>query len=104
LTLTHEPIEDSRGHGIAGSVAVVQVGKTDKDSDPVVPKAPTRIKCVMTGIAARPADAATLIARLEETKYFEQVALVFSKPKEIQQQDVTEFEISCYVADYQVRK
>ena len=57
---------------------------------------------VLTGIAAQPADAAALIARLEGTPYFEQVVLVFSKPKTVQQQDMTEFEIQCTVADYRI--
>ena len=68
------------------------------------PKTPLRTKVSLTGIAARPADAALLIARLEQTDYFEQVTLVFSKPQKFKDNDVTEFEIRCFVADYRIRK
>ena len=86
------------------SMAVVQVGKAKNDQPVIVPQTPSRLKVILTGIAAQPADAAGLIARLEETPYFDQVLLVFSKPKTVRQQDVTEFEIQCYVADYRICK
>ena len=67
----------------------------------MVPASPSHCKVVLTGIAARPADAALLIARLEKTEYFDHVLLVYSKPKKVKDKDVTEFEIRCFVADYQ---
>jgi hypothetical protein len=102
LSIKNEPIENSNDKGPSKKIAVVQVGKKNKDQTAVAPQSPSRLKVVLTGIAAQPADAADLIARLEETPYFEHVVLVFSKPKTVRRQDVTEFEIQCYVADYRI--
>lgn len=80
--------------------AVVQVKQeARKDKTP----APCRTKIMVSGIAAMPADAAALIYRLEQSKYFEQVVPVFTRAKTIKENDVTEFEIRCYVADYSVK-
>ena len=103
LLIKNEPIKGSNENTTASRV-VVQVEKTKKDQDAVAPPSPCRLKIVLAGIAAQQSDAASLIAQLEETPYFEQVALVFSKPKTINQQDVTEFEIQCTVADYRIYK
>ena len=103
LSFTNEPIEEFEKKNRTPG-AVVQMGMTTKQQDAVVPEFPSRQKVTLAGIAARPADAAALIARLEQAEYFQQVALVFSKPKKIKDKDVTEFEISCYVADYQIQK
>ena len=103
LFIKNEPIKGSNENTTASRV-VVQVEKTKKDQDAVAPPSPCRLKIVLAGIAAQQSDAASLIAQLEETPYFEQVALVFSKPKTINQQDVTEFEIQCTVADYRIYK
>ena len=104
LFFKYEPIENQDKKGTSPSKAVVQVGKIKKDQPAVAPQTHTRLKVILTGIAAQQSDAATLIARLEETPYFENVALVFSKPKTVHDHDVTEFEIQCYVADYKICK
>ncbi len=102
LSLQNELIRDPGKKGAFASAAVVQVGGSQKDDqDDVVPVSPSHYKMVLTGIAARPADAALLIARLEQTEYFDGVFLVYSKPKKVKDKDVTEFEIRCFVADYQ---
>ncbi|MHC4291421.1 MAG: PilN domain-containing protein, partial [Planctomycetota bacterium] len=84
--------------------AVVQIGDLKQQQNPVIPSAPSRLKVTLTGIAATPADAAALIARLEQAEYFQQVGLVFSRPKKITDMDVTEFEIRVFVADYHIQK
>jgi hypothetical protein len=102
LSLQNELIRDPGKKGAFASAAVVRVGGSQKDDqDDVVPVSPSHYKMVLTGIAARPADAALLIARLEQTEYFDGVFLVYSKPKKVKDKDVTEFEIRCFVADYQ---
>jgi hypothetical protein len=102
LSLQNELIGDPGKKNAFASGAVVQVsGSQQDDQDDVVPASPSHYKVVLTGIAARPADAALLIARLEDTDYFDRVFLVYSKPKKVKNEDVTEFEIRCFVADYQ---
>ncbi|MFZ9034237.1 MAG: PilN domain-containing protein [Anaerohalosphaeraceae bacterium] len=102
LSLQNELIGDPGKKNAFASGAVVQVsGSQQDDQDDVVPASPSHYKVVLTGIAARPADAALLIARLEDTDYFDGVFLVYSKPKKVKDEDVTEFEIRCFVADYQ---
>jgi hypothetical protein len=102
LSLQNELIGDPGKKNAFASGAVVQVGGSQQDDqDDVVPASPSHYKVVLTGIAARPADAALLIARLEDTEYFDGVFLVYSKPKKVKDEDVTEFEIRCFVADYQ---
>jgi hypothetical protein len=61
-----------------------------------------RMKVVLSGIAAKPADAAGLISRLEQSSYFEDTGLIVSRPGKVNDKNVTEFEICCYVADYQI--
>ncbi len=102
LSLQNELIQNSGRKNAFASAAVVRVSGSQKnDPDDVIPLSPSHCKVVLTGIAVRPADAAALIARLEQTDYFNQVSLVYSKPKEVKERDVTEFEIRCFVADYQ---
>ncbi|OQY03040.1 MAG: hypothetical protein B6I25_08535 [Planctomycetales bacterium 4572_13] len=102
LSLQDELIQNSIRKNAFASAAVVRVSGSQKDDqDVVIPASPSHCRVVLTGIAARPADAALLIARLEQTDYFDQVSLIYSKPKEVKDKDVTEFEIRCFVADYQ---
>jgi len=103
LSLTNEPIEEFKKETPV-SGAVVQIGASKEPQNTVVPETPSRVKVTISGIAARPADAAALIAALEQADYFQQVALIFSRPKEFMKKDVTEFEICCYVADYRIQK
>lgn len=103
LSLTNEPIEELKKEAPA-SGAVVQIGGSKERQNAVVPKTPSRVKVTLSGIAARPADAAGLIAALEQADYFQQVGLIFSRPKKFMDNDVTEFEICCYVADYRIQK
>ena len=103
LSLTYEPIGELKKEPSV-SAAVVQFKDAKRQQDNVIPEIPSRLKVTLGGIAARPADAAALIACLEEADYFQEVALVFSRPKRVMDKDVTEFEIRCYVADYRIQK
>ena len=105
LSLQNELIQNPEKKGAFASAAVVRASGLQKgDQDVVIPASPFHRKVVLTGIAARPADAASLIARLEQTDYFDHVFLVYSKPKKVNDRDVTEFEVRCFVADYQELK
>ena len=85
----------------AAATQKVTIGAVDKTkNDTSVSGLPSRKKIVLSGIAASPADAARMLARLENSVYFEEVAPVFSKARKVKDHDVTEFEIRCYVADY----
>lgn len=80
-----------------------------------------RFRIVLAGIAAHPAHVADLVCKLDESPYFQQVSLSFSRGARIQvgadtagvsQADrtaakrgetlnVTEFETTCYLANYE---
>ncbi len=104
VLLRNEAIQVSTSKQSTATGSVVQIGSTAG-----IKKAgslslePMRTKVILTGIAARPADAAMLISRLEQSDYFEQETLMYSKPKKINEHDVTEFEIQFFVADYKVQ-
>jgi hypothetical protein len=105
LSFQNEPFQEDRPQGTLPSTAVVQVAASGKPGQAAaIPNTPSRTRVVLNGIAATPADAAALISVLEQTDYFEQVAPVFTRAKKVKDTEVTEFEIRCYVADYQVLK
>jgi len=69
---------------------------------------PVRFKVLINGIAADGSDVAQLICSLEDSPYFTQVVPSFSRSKKMRTAEgaggeeivVTEFEISCYLANY----
>jgi hypothetical protein len=80
-----------------------------------------RFRVVLAGVAAHPAHVADLVCKLDESPYFQQVSLSFSRgtrievgegaagasqagrraAKPAEMLDVTEFEIVCYLANYE---
>lgn len=99
LTLSAEPVRTLAPEQAPTPKAVVQISQPKgSDETPV----PTRTKVIISGIAASAADAATLIYRLEQSNYFKQAAPVFTRAKNIKDNEVTEFEIRCYVDDYRL--
>ena len=105
LSLENEPIEQAKAKANDSSTSAVVIRASDLKKDKqneVISSSPSCCRVGMTGIAARPADAALLIAHLDQTGYFNHVSLVYSKPKKIKDRNVTEFCISCTVADYQL--
>ena len=68
-----------------------------------------RFKVVMNGIAVNGSDVAELICKLEDSSYFSQVIPSFSRNTTVRTEQrrtegslqVTEFEISCYLANYE---
>ena len=70
-----------------------------------LPLGDVRFKVVIRGVAANAGDIAKLICRLEESPYFCQVYPSFSRNRNMKvgtgkQFQVSEFEISCYLANY----
>jgi len=108
------------------TVRVARVRQVSKED---LPLGDSRFRIVLRGIAAEPADIATLVCKLEESPYFFQVVLSFSRSTEVTvgpamggeknlkatsgatvvlgnaaaseiQLRVSEFEVSCYLANY----
>lgn len=103
LSMVNEPIQKEQPTDVVTTAAVVQVGtQSDASGKPSVIGRPSRVRVLLSGIAAAQSDAAGLIARLENSDYFDEVSLVFSRPKKLKENTVTEFKIRCYVADYRV--
>ena len=65
-----------------------------------MPEGNTRFHVVITGIAAGAQDVAALISKLENSPYFCHIIPGFSRSKKIKEFMATEFEISCYLANY----
>lgn len=77
-----------------GSVVRRNVGNQDnKDSK-------TLYKLVISGIAAEAKDVAKLIYKMEESNYFCNIIPGYSRNVEVNEKKVSEFEISCYIANY----
>ncbi|MBL7214460.1 MAG: PilN domain-containing protein [Phycisphaerae bacterium] len=104
LSLKDETIELSEEQDLMPA-GIVRIGSSSRGNEASeVSLIPTRTRVILTGIAAKGSDAATLISRLEESEYFEQVSPVYTKAKKVKDYDVTEFEIRMFVADYKIQK
>ena len=76
----------------------------------IVPLGQVRFKAVIKGIAAETSDVGKLVRRLEESEYFCSVSLSFSRNKQLRvdsdkekkTKQVSEFEMSCYLANYRI--
>ena len=97
----------------AAVLRAVRVKETGKQQ---LPLGHVRFKVVIAGVAAGAGDVATLIMKLEDSPYFCQVVLSFSRSAEVKAESVrptsgdtpdtgasiaaSEFEIHCYLANY----
>lgn len=104
VSLVLEPIEDTRPKAAPATGGVVRLAAAKPAQASAMPDSPQRIRVTLTGIAAGGADVARLIERLETSDYFESVSPGFSRAKKVGSRDVTEFEITCWVADYAVKR
>jgi len=67
---------------------------------------------ILRGIAEQTSDVGKFVRRLEESEYFCDVSLAFSRNKNIKvagapgndQRQVSEFEISCDLTNYRIEK
>ena len=86
----------------AGAARVAVGSKVDKEKLPI---GDVIFKVVLRGVAADASDIAALICKLEESPYFCQVYPSFSRNRKMkagteQEFQVSEFEVSCYLANY----
>lgn len=88
----HDSTDDKARQGV---VLVTRSEKAD-----LVVEEDMVLKVVVAGVAANASSVAQLISKLEDSSYFCRIIPGFSRTKEIKESMVTEFEISCYVADF----
>lgn len=79
---------------------MMTLGSDNSESKSILPGADLRYRFKLAGIAADAADVATLISALETSSYFCQILPGFSKTIQVKDYPVTEFEVSCYLANY----
>jgi len=117
VDLVAEPFRRSpAGPETTGSV--VRIAGTSENAGKPTWLGSTRCRVVLAGVAARPADVADLVCRLDQSSYFRQVSPSFSRgvkiqpgapvaqenktaPKAPETVEATEFEIICYLANYE---
>ena len=100
----------------AGTSAVVRAVRIKIGKKQQLPLGQVRFKMVIAGVAADAGNVAALICKLEDSPYFCQVVLSFSRSAEVKTESapptsgnipdaganipVSEFEIHCYLANY----
>jgi hypothetical protein len=84
--------------------SMMTLGSDNSESKSILPGADLRYRFKVAGIAADAADVATLISALEKSSYFCQILPGFSKTIQVKDFPVTEFEVSCYLANYSSMK
>jgi len=93
------------------SGSVVRVAKANFNKEQELPLGDVRFKVLINGVASDASDVAALVCKLEDSPYFCQVYPSFSRNKTIETLGkfeipakgglaVSEFEISCYLANY----
>ena len=99
LDITAEEIDasDQKGNSVK---PVVKLVTAPNDPAAAMPPENYRFKVTIKGIAAGAPDVAMLISNLESSPYFCNIIPGFSKTKEIDNYSVTEFEITCFIANY----
>ena len=95
----------------AANAAVVRVPKSAGAGDQRSLLGSARFKIVINGIASDAGDVAQLICQLEDSPYFCHVILSYSRPQRLKggiiavgRHQVSEFEITCYLANYRQEK
>jgi len=99
----------SRPAGRAGGALPVRAGGGGSSLKKGTWLGDVRFRVVINGIAVNGGDVAELICKLEDSAYFSQVILSFSRNTTVRTQErpadgefrVTEFEMNCYLANYE---
>jgi hypothetical protein len=104
VSLVQEPVIDNNAKTSPAANGVIRLGAARADVPTTAPEGPQRTRVILTGIAAGGADVARLIDRLETSGYFETISPGFSRAKKVGDREVTEFEITCGVADYKIQR
>ncbi len=110
VTLTAERFVEEREAAVprGGAKAVRPAGESFGSGE-AAPVGKVRFKVVVYGVAPDGKDVAELVCKLEDSPYFCQVYPSFSRSSKIEAGDgtaaadylVTEFEIGCYLANYE---
>lgn len=93
----------------ASGVRVAGAGSTKSGAELL---GKVRFKVILKGIAAETSDVGELVRKLEQSDYFCSVSLLFSRNKQLRigyrdaqrSREVSEFEINCYLANYQLQE
>ena len=88
------------GGAVSANKSHVRLLQSGADAAGAMPAEDARFKVAITGIGAGVEDVAGLISQLENSPYFCQVVPGFSRAGKVKDFMVTEFEISCYLANY----
>jgi hypothetical protein len=119
IDLVAEPFAASNSQGPQRG-PLVRAAARASEPQREMPLGPARLRIVLAGVAAHPADAADLVCELSKSPYFRQVNPSFYRGTKIQRTpagavqspgnaggaktavslDVTAFEITCYLANY----
>lgn len=86
-----------------GSIVRVAAGSSNKKSNSVSEDI-YRFRVVITGVATDATEVAQLLRKLEKSAYFCQVVPGFSRNRIVQDHQVSEFEIYCYIANYSLER
>ena len=93
-------LERFAGGTVSANRSHVRLLQSGTDAASAMPAEDARFKVAITGIGAGVEDVAGLISQLENSPYFCQVVPGFSRAGKVKDFMVTEFEISCYLANY----
>ena len=111
VELKAEKFTDKKGRKINNDALLSAGGENQQTpGGKEAPLGNVRFKVVLKGIALNAGDVAELICRLEDSPYFCQAVPSFSRNTTIkagicpdtENRQVSEFEISCYLSNYQV--
>lgn len=103
LDIAAEKIDNSKQKTESVKPVVKLAAGSNNPADAMPPEN-YRFKVTITGIAAGAPDVAMLISNLESSPYFCNIIPGFSKTKKIDDYSVTEFEITCFIANYILQK
>ncbi|MHC5061961.1 MAG: PilN domain-containing protein [Planctomycetota bacterium] len=88
------------GGAVGSGNSQVKLFSQNSGMPAAAPVRDTRFKVIISGIAAGVDDVAGLISQMENSSYFCQVVPGFSRAGKVKEFAITEFEISCYLANY----
>ena len=96
----------------SSSLSGIRMAGVSSKKNADVPLGDVRFLVTLSGIADQTSDVGKFVRRLEESDYFRDVSLAFSRSKKIKvsalqgngQWQVSEFEISCDLANYRFEK
>lgn len=92
-------------------VSGIRIARSGSAKNNASPLGKVLFKVIIKGIAAETSDVGELVRKLEQSEYFCSVSLSFSRNRKIsiktadakQDKQVSEFEINCYLANYQLQ-